>query len=334
MPTLLLVFGVFLGCEPEQYITDGELSTDSWDVVLHDLDGTLLSVYAPASDDVWTVGSDPADGLGGYALHFDGESWERLDTGDADVIWWVAGDDAGHVWLVGAAGLILRWTPDSGFETFDTPGDATLFSIFALAPDNVWACGVSFEGVSSSAAIWHFDGEKWSEDPDDPGALIPGKVPNKIWGRSSDDLWIVGGTDVGLHRTASGWETIDVVTDAYLTTIHGNDDLVVAVGGPSKGGLIENDGSGFTEILGSSNVANLAGVALHPDGRGVAVGWWDTIVHRVDGAWVADDDVPDLRIDYHGAAITPDGEIWAAGGLFNTFPLRQGGLIRGRLADP
>ena len=301
---------------------------------MHDLDGTLLSVYTPNETEVWAVGSNPGDGLGGYAFHFDGESWERLDTGDAGILWWADGDDAGHVWLVGDGGVILRYTPDQGFETFDTPGKANLFSIFALAPDDVWACGVEADGLSAAVAIWHFDGDSWTADPDDPGDLIPGKTPNKIWGRSSEDLWIVGGTEVGLHRSASGWKTVDVATDTFLTTIHGNDDRVVAVGGPSQGGIIENDGSGFTGVLSRQEVANLAGVALHPDDRGMAVGWYDTVVERLDGEWVVLDDVPDLRIDYHGAAITADGTVWAAGGLFNTFPLRDGALIKGHLADP
>jgi hypothetical protein len=331
VPILLLVPGLLLGCDSSTNSDTNDPSTDSWDVVMHDLDGTLLSVYAPSSDNVWAVGSNPGDGLGGYAFHFDGETWERLDTGDAGIIWWAAGDDAGHVWLVGDGGLILRWSPDSGFETFDTPGVATLFSIFALEPDNVWACGVAHDGLRSEVAIWHFDGDEWSEDPDEPGALIPGKTPNKIWGRSSEDLWIVGGTDVGLHRSENGWKTVDVGTQTYLTTIHGNDHRVVAVGGPGRGGLVDNDGSGFTEVLSATEVPNLAGVALHPDDRGIAVGWWDTVVERVDGEWARLDDIPDLRIDYHGVAITPDGEIWAAGGLFNSIPLREGALIRGQL---
>ncbi len=331
---LSLIPGLLFACAGDSDTDDTDLSTDSWDVVMSELDGTLLSVYAPTRDNVWAVGSNPGDGLGGYAWRWDGQTWERLDTGDSGIIWWAAGDDAGHVWLVGDGGVILRWSPDSGFETFDTPGTATLFSIFALAPDDVWACGVVHEGVSSEVAIWHFDGDAWAADPDEPGELIPGKTPNKIWGRSSEDLWIVGGTEVGLHRSASGWKTVDVATEAFLTTIHGNDERVVAVGGPSQGGIIENDGSGFQEVLGADRVANLAGVALHPDDRGVAAGWWDTLVERIDGEWVTDDDVPDLRIDYHGVAITDDGQVWAAGGLFNTFPLRQGGLIRGQLADP
>ncbi len=93
----MLASVLLLACTGEGGTDDTDPSTASWEVVMHDLDATLLSVYAPSSDNVWAVGSNPGDGLGGYAFRWDGEEWERLDTGDAGVIWWADGDDAGHV---------------------------------------------------------------------------------------------------------------------------------------------------------------------------------------------------------------------------------------------
>ena len=306
----------------------------TWQVMLEDLEGTLLSVYAPSDTDIWAVGSDPGDDLGSYVFHStDGEDFERLDAGAEGIMWWADGDDEGNVWLVGEGGTVRRWTEAGGFETFDTPSQATLFSIFALAPDNVWACGVDQTAVSSGAAIWHYDGVEWSEDPDDPGQLIPGQTPNKVYARHSEDLWIVGGTDVGLHRTEAGWEAIDVGTDTWLTTIHGNQNLIVAVGGTTKGGITENTGSGFHEVdFQDVPLMNLAGVAVYEDDTAVAAGWWGSLWERRQGRWHSlEEEAPAVREDYHGVAITPSGDVWVAGGLFNSFPLRDGVLVKGRL---
>ena len=80
-------------------------------VLADELPFGLLSVQIPQSDDVWIVGSspEPADGTGPAVLHYDGSTWERIDTSawaGTEIWWsWVTDDEAV---FVGNEGLIVE----------------------------------------------------------------------------------------------------------------------------------------------------------------------------------------------------------------------------------
>jgi len=302
-----------------------------WTVVLGELDAGLIGVWAPADDDVWAVGADPGDGLGGYVYHFDGSTWERLDTGTTGNFWWVHGDGTGPVWMVGEGGLVVRWTAETGPVAIPAPADTNLFGAFALADDDVWVCGGDNFSQDAKQVLWHWNGSSW-DDPSDVVALRDtDAVLTKIYARSPTDLWVVGGPDEGLRLEDGAWRMIDVATDQPLTSVFGNDELVIAVGGGSRGLVVEDDGDGFQEFV-LDDAQPLNGIAVAPDGRAVASGWYGSLHLRdSDGTWSVVDEIEIRHQDFHSTSVTPTGTVYVTGALFGVANIYDGILVRGQL---
>jgi hypothetical protein len=300
---------------------DATTAADRWTLVLSDLDEALLSVWGKGSDDVWVVGSDA--GQGPIVLHTTKSGFERLDSESQGDLWWVTGQ--GHsVWMSGASGLVLRYDVRQGsFERFAPPGNETLYGIFAFGDDDVWAVGGIIEqGVG---VIYRYDGSEWTR--------VTGLPPRttespffKVWGRSSDDLWVVGFSEIALHFDGDTWQAFDVPQYAKLFTVHGNDDETLAVGGFGDGVMVRAAPDGLVDVS-PAGAEQLNGVWLSSDGDALAVGvhgglWW-----RHDNRWR--DQVrhaPIVSLDYHSAYIDPDGGLWAVGGQIVSAPYGEGML--------
>jgi hypothetical protein len=136
--------------------SDGERAAPAWQLVAPHLDGALLSVWGTSARDVWAVGSDSRDGLGATVLHFDGASWERLETGQAGDLWWAFGFAAGPLYLGGTGGTILRFD-DGEFTRMNTPGTGTVFGIWGATADDLWAVGGA-PGGAQGAFAWRLQG--------------------------------------------------------------------------------------------------------------------------------------------------------------------------------
>ncbi len=291
-----------------------------WEMVFEDREAALFSIWGTTGDDVWTVGSDTGDGP--LVMHYDGEHWEPKDTGASGDLWWVSGQGQ-NVWMSGAEGLVLRYsTADDSFEEFSMPDPITVFGIYPIAEDDVWAVGGGFAG-GLAQAIYHFDGDEWIE------VNVPeteGEQPFfKVWGRSSDDLWVVGFGSEALHRVDGEWEVVPVPTGQRLFTVHGNDDYVAAVGGTIVGFLVEEDG-GVLENVTPAGIPQLNGIWVADDGTALAGGTGGFLYERVDGQWQEVEDAPLAAWDYHAVFIDDDGGQWAVGGLVVAPPYTAGML--------
>ncbi len=314
-------------------VQEGQDFGGGWTAVIGGLDGGLIGTWAPADDDVWTVGADVDDGLGAYVFHYDGVEWTRLENDIEGNLWWVHGDDFGNVWFIGEAGTIARYHPDSGFENLPSPGEINLFGAMAFAEDDVWACGGNNLSVSEKQVLWHYDGTGWGVPAGFENTRDTEEVLTKIYGTSSDDMWVVGGPDQGLHFQDGAWSVQDVGTDQFLTTIHGNDELLIAAGGETHGVLVENDGTGF-KAVDMGEIQPLNGVAVHADGRAAASGWFGSIHLRDrDGTWAPVDEVEIRSQVFHSVAVSPGGDVYAAGALFGVVDIYDGVLVQGRLPE-
>lgn len=325
---LPLVLLSLTGCREEAVI--GETHGD-WELVLGELDAGLIGVWSPADDDVWTVGADPGDGLGGYVYHFDGVSWERLDTGTTGNFWWVTGDDQGTVWMIGEDGLVVRWTAETGPVAIETPQEINLFGAHAFAPDDVWVCGGNNFSAGSKQALWHWDGSTWEDASDVVALRDTHAVLTKIYARDPDHIWVVGGPDEGLRLQDGSWQAIAVATDQPLVGIQGNDDLLIAAGGGSRGLVVEDAGDGFEQQV-LDDAQPLNGVAVASDGRAVAAGWYGSLHLRdSDGTWVHQSEIEIRHQDFHSTSITPSGTVYVTGALFGVAHIYDGILVRGAL---
>ena len=327
LPALLLST---VSCREE--IEAGETFGD-WQVVLGGLDGGLIATWAPADDDVWVVGADPGDGLGGYVFHFDGTSWDRIDTGTTGNFWWVHGDGTGPVWLVGEGGLVVRWSPETGPVALETPQDTNLFGAFVIADDDVWVCGGDNISSGSKQVLWHWNGSTFEDHADVVALRSTRAVLTKVFARGPEDIWVVGGPDQGLRRRDGIWSAIDVATKEHLTSVSGNDDLIIAAGGVAQGLVVEDRGDGFEEIK-FDGAQPLAGIVVTDDGRAVASGWYGSLHLRdTDGTWTAVDDVEVRHQVFHSTAVTPSGTIYVTGAIFGVANVYDGILVQGSLPE-
>jgi hypothetical protein len=203
-------------------------------------DAALMSVGGTGPDDVWLVGAQPAANAAPFVLHGDGTSWTPIETGQVHDLWWVHAFRDGPAYLVGSGASFIRI--DDGVVTrLPAPGFAglTAFGTWGPAPDDMWAVG----GHAGRAGfVWRSDGVTVRDEP------IPLDVPRspdgelgallKVWGRSANDVWIVGGVGTILHWNGSAFSVVPSATTETLFTVHGDADEVVIVGGSANGILL------------------------------------------------------------------------------------------------
>lgn len=316
---MALTLGWVAGCGGD------DAGGDRWQVVHEGLPGALLSVWGTSAIDVWAVGGDARDGTGPVVLHFDGTSWERLDTGrTSGTLWWVFGFDGGPVYMGGDGGVILRYR-DGTFTETTTPGTDTVFGIWGASPDDVWAVGGASDARGGFA--WRLEGDEWTAEP-----TLPGDVPDraavwKVYGRAADDAWLVGSSGVSLHWDGTELSPGDTGVGSSLFTVHANADRYAAVGGLANGIIVENEGGEWHNVTLDPAMPSLSGVCLGSGDSGFAVGSYGGVYARDASGWQMVDTGLDLDQNLHAVWLDPAGGVWAAGGQTFSPPLVDGVLI-------
>ncbi len=319
----VLSSGCFLFAPP-----DGTEKVYQWKLVADTPGAALLSVHGTAVNNVFAVGAD--DGTGPMVLHWDGDTWQRLATGQRGDLWWVyAIDDA--AFMAGANATILRYA-DGAFERFTTPGlgKTILYGVWGSSASDVYAVGSE---AGRNGFIWHFDGDEWS-------ALdLPSDIPLdgnndvspffKVWGTSADDVWVVGDDGIILRgNAADGFDVVTSPTDVLLFTVHGVGDRVVAVGGNTNGVVIDTAG-GIT-AKSPSGAPLLQGVCVTSEGVAWATGAQGKVFREIDGEFVEEATEIDRDIQsLHAVWIDPEGGVWTVGGNVLSPPLKAGVLLFG-----
>jgi hypothetical protein len=306
----------------------------SWEIVHGDLEAALLSVWGTSSSDVWTVGSDSRDGQGPLVLHFDGSSWERIATGQTGGdLWWVFGFGSGELYASGDGGTILRRNPASGaFERMNTPGTGTVYGIWGATPDDLWAVGGE-SGGASGAFAWRLEGDAWTPAPSFPADLSRSDALWKVFGRGSDDVWMVGTNGKAVHWDGTTLAPSFVGIAESLFTVHANSARFAAVGGSVSAVVLEREIGAAPEAAWTDqtpkDAPGLTGVYL-TDQVGYAVGQYGYIAKRGSSGWQRDptgfESVFATR-GLHSVWIDPDGGGWTVGGYLLNPPLTDGILL-------
>ncbi|MFT7620981.1 MAG: hypothetical protein ACI9WU_000142 [Myxococcota bacterium] len=321
------------GCPGDPDTSGSACSVDpasTWQVVATCLEHELLSVWGTGPDDVWTVGA------GGSVLRYSGCSWSRPDVGTDKDLWWVFGfKEGGPVFITGADGLILR-DSGSGFEAMESGTTATLYGLWGAAPDDVYTVGFDPKGDGASALL-HFDGTTWSQVADLPVDMASRPRFFKVWGRATNDVWVVGSDDMVLHWDGSAWSDAATGTGHDWVTVAGSGDLMVTVGGLSNAALSERQGTSAWSGQAPDFLQVLQGACVQPDGTALATGLGGTFVRRDASGWHEDEAAPFDVVnpavdacknpvpDYHSCFADGQGGYFVVGGNF------LGGLTEGVL---
>lgn len=327
-PGLLAITALLSGCpSPETCPVPGddvEPGAPAWEVILgeDELDGVVLSVWGPGPNEVFVAGGPLGNkGHSAVARKYECGQWKDLSPGGPETFWWVTGSSATDVWFVGEEGRIAHYD-GATMKDVASPVTATLWGVFAFAPDDAWAVGGTPDAGPGKPndIVLHYDGKSWSQE------TLPGEPRGvalfKVWGTSSDDLFVVGEQGTIWHRTKEGWvfEGGDPpLTQARLFTVHGCDaGDVYAVGGQS---VLHRDAKGWSTVdVALTNVVN--GVSCGPPGSAAIVGFGGLKQRLVDGAWI-DEFSEQPYSDLHAVWADGQGVFWAAGGDFLTPPKEQ-----------
>jgi hypothetical protein len=174
---------------------------------------TVFGVWGTSTSDAYAVGS--VSGRSGFVWHFDGTTWSEMALpedlpvtalGDTPGFFKVWGDGAGHVYVVGGRGVLLRSTAGAAFERLMVDTDATLFTVSGDA-DRAYVVG----GASNGVVL---------EVPHDgaPVVVTPALAP-LLQGVSSrgGSTFASGAMAVVYTRGSAGWSEVD--TDLPLLDI-------------------------------------------------------------------------------------------------------------------
>ncbi len=285
------------------------------DLVLEDLPGALLSISGRSATDVTAVGADPGDGKGPMVMSWNGATWRRLETGATGDLWWISvASIDGDFYLSGDGGLILRFDPETEeFTPQSTPTEALLYGVWGSAADDLWAVGDSMSSGTDDGVVLHNGGSGWVEV--EVSDLREGGIPAlfKVWGRASDEVYAVGAGGIILRWNGAVWEVVPSATTRSLFTVHGNQNVVVAVGGFLSGVVVERANGDFTDAT-PLGLTQMNGVFVPEQGPAVAGGVGRATAARIDGDWTPVDDTGELLRDYHAVWVDPDDGVWAVGG--------------------
>ena len=194
--------------------------------------GMLLSAWTDAGR-VLMVGGDLGGGEGMIAW-YDGETlcWEAAPPAER-ALWWVHGPRGGDWYAVGEQGLILHEV--DGLRTReDVPTDKTLFGVWAVSDDEVWAVGGDVD--TNVGEVWKRTGGTW--------ALHTGAIDGvvfKVW-----EDWFVG-SEITLHLDAD--VLVEEPITSRLTTVRGRaDDDAYAIGGSASVEVVHWDGAAWSAV--------------------------------------------------------------------------------------
>jgi hypothetical protein len=176
---------------------------------------SIFGMASTSADDIWAVGDLLEDGgqiLTGLFEHWNGQEWTYTTGGPGVPILSAASADAtGDAWAVGYnediidedATLAMHWNGTS-WRSVSTPnvgqGNNQLNAVIALAPNNVWAAGLSTpvappQSAATLTLIEHYDGTSWSVVPSPNVGPNSGYQSNRLFGLtadSPDDIWAFG----------------------------------------------------------------------------------------------------------------------------------------------
>jgi hypothetical protein len=171
---------------------------------------SLQAVSGVASNDVWAVGYYyDLDTNSNRTLieHWNGTAWNVFASPNqgtsVNVLTGVAAISANDVWAVGnaysdqpAPALIEHWNGTSwNLVTSPSPGQANseykLYSVLALATDNVWAVGYGyFSGQQTLTEHW--DGANWTVVTSSNVQGAHTDQLTSVSGTAANDIWAVG----------------------------------------------------------------------------------------------------------------------------------------------
>jgi len=212
----------------------------SWSLLGSQRTSSLLSVWAPSTDNVWIVGG--REGLGGKPViwHLDATGWTNLVATETALdlsntgSWSVFGFDDGTVFMGGSNGTLLRYK-DGTLTKLATPAADIVFGIGGASSNDVWAVGGQ---ANARGFVWRYDGSDVTAVSGLPTELETGTVW-KVVARAANDVFMSATQGIVLHWDGQALASTAVGgAEDSLFAISCNDARCVAAGTNTAAGVI------------------------------------------------------------------------------------------------
>lgn len=277
--------------------------------------GAIMSGWGPAADTVYLVGGQPELG---QIWRGSGDAFETVAVPSGPMLYWVHGADE-RVWVVGEQGRILRSDAGTAFLSEDTPTELPLWGVWAASAEEAWSVGGDPRDLEGEPVMLHLENAVWREVAlpvlDRPSAAL-----FKVWGTDSNNVFAVGSGGVLLHYDGTEWVQQLIGTSDDLISLWGRsgDDIVV-VGGRSNGLLARWNGTSWeSRIL--AGLPGLNGVWMDDNGVVTLVGTFGSIAVLSDGDWAYSAEDSPTSLTLHAIWGDSAGSRYAVGGSLNSNP--------------
>ncbi|QTA77907.1 CalX-like domain-containing protein [Desulfonema limicola] len=202
----------------------------SWNFTDYDMGGDYglnSPIWGSSASDVFVLSS------AGLA-HYDGSTWEMMETGSGKNLSDIWGSSASDVFAVGDSGTILHYDGMT-WTAMDSGTDNSLYEIWGSSEDDVFAAG-------ESGTILHYDGLTWSPMESGTDMLLA----YGMWGSSGSDVFVAGRSNSAnisfvLHYDGKEWRTVLEGRELYIYDIwtppsdgEPGSDMFIAADGPRR----------------------------------------------------------------------------------------------------
>jgi photosystem II stability/assembly factor-like uncharacterized protein len=295
----------------------------TWTIDQTTTDGAVLGVWGSRPDDVWAVGGQSDRSL---VLHGDGSTWTPIEVSTDALLYSVYGFSDSDVYAVGEHGLILHYDGIT-WQRVESGTTMTLFGLWGASGDDVWIVGGDISNPPGSAVVRR--GAVDSFSPIDlPTDLAP-NVLFKAHGFAADQVMMVGADGAVLRWNGTQWSRDAVPTIEPLRSTWGRGDQdVYAVGGSDMGEVLHFDGWTWSQAAQLLTGEGLNGVFTSSNGPTIAVGPQDVFELELDGA-LHQAALPPLAPEsvLHGVWGDDVGTTYVVGGTLYAYPGAMTGTI-------
>ncbi|OGT27060.1 MAG: hypothetical protein A3I77_02425 [Gammaproteobacteria bacterium RIFCSPLOWO2_02_FULL_42_14] len=267
------------------------------------LNRSMNAVFALSYADAWAVGES------GLFLHWNGNSWSAVSSGDSSNYFGVHCVANNYCWAVGGARSFNVWNGSNWTEqtsTVSTLPNVSYNSVYCNSTTDCWAVG---NAIGNDLMV-HWDGINWTRNLSTPS---PVKHLNSVWCTASTNCWAVGDDRAFIRWNNTAWvaqSTTGLPNVNYngVTCINNNDCWAVGNRASGASVTVHWNGSAWSRVTASGNV-NLYGVSCSKTDSCWAVGASGTTLHWNGSAWVTISNPLNVKLNgvsALGAAIQPE----------------------------
>lgn len=261
----------------------------SWSVEAPLGDEDLLDVWAAGADDVYVIIDEVSFNQPNTA-HWDGSSWQLEVLVDDNPPSALAGSSPSDIWMVGRHGQLRRY---DGATASDVSRDL----LSGSAESGVWANDVDDVWIVGNNQALHFDGVDWQRHS------LEGDDPTAIWSSGPNHAVVVGETGHISQWDGVSWSTLTAQPSVDLFAVWGSGPSDVFAAG-ADGVILHYDGDTWSGQVSGTN-ASIASVWGSSGDDVYAVAPPSTVLHYAAGAWAPID-------------VGPIGAVFGVGGTSAT----------------